>query len=178
MAQCHRGSQDLPAPVHEPRTPTDRATQGNPEEGAPSGQSQLRRLVWSTIGHSASWPGGGERVGEATSIVIPWPHQTRAFERLYSTWPPKLLIADEVGLGKTIEAGLLLRQAWLSGRAKRILILAPKAVLTQWQIELREKFNMNWPIYDAVPCARTTVAPSTIRGSGRCLARTGTRNRS
>ena len=140
--------QDLPAPVDEPGTPTDRATQDQPEKGAPPDQSQLRRLVWSTIAHAASWPGGGERVGEATSIVTPWPHQTRAFERLYSSWPPKLLIADEVGLGKTIEAGLLLRQAWLSGKAKRILILAPKAVLTQWQIELREKFNMNWPIYD------------------------------
>ena len=53
-----------------------------------------------------------------------------------------------MGLGKTIQAGLLLRQAWLSGRAKRILVLAPKAVLGQWQIELREKFNLNWPIYD------------------------------
>ena len=53
-----------------------------------------------------------------------------------------------MGLGKTIQAGLLLRQAWLAGRAKRILILAPKAVLKQWQIELREKFNLNWPIYD------------------------------
>ena len=42
---------------------------------------------------------------------------------------------------------MLLRQALLSGRAKRILILAPKAVLGQWQIELREKFNLNWPIY-------------------------------
>jgi len=72
----------------------------------------------------------------------------RAFERLYSRWPPKLLIADEVGLGKTIQAGMLLRQAWLAGRARRILILAPKAVLRQWQIELREKFNLNWPIYD------------------------------
>ena len=72
----------------------------------------------------------------------------RAFERLYTDWPPKLLIADEVGLGKTIQAGLLLRQAWLAGRIKRILILAPKAVLQQWQIELREKFNLNWPIYD------------------------------
>ena len=71
-----------------------------------------------------------------------------AFERLYRDWPPKLLIADEVGLGKTIQAGLLLRQAWLAGRAKRILILAPKAILKQWQIELREKFNLNWPIYD------------------------------
>ncbi len=93
-------------------------------------------------------PDGGARVGEATAAVIPWPHQVRAFERLYFRWPPRLLIADEVGLGKTIQAGLLLRQAWLAGRARRILILAPKAVLRQWQIELREKFNLNWPIYD------------------------------
>ena len=53
-----------------------------------------------------------------------------------------------MGLGKTIQAGLLIRQAWLSGKAKRVLILAPKAVLGQWQIELREKFNLNWPIYN------------------------------
>ena len=56
--------------------------------------------------------------------------------------------ANAVGLGQTIQAVLLLRQAWLAGRAKRILILAPKAVLKQWQIELREKFNLNWPNYD------------------------------
>ena len=91
---------------------------------------------------------GVSYVGEATSAVIPWPHQVRSFERLYRDWPPKLLIADEVGLGKTIQAGMLLRQAWLAGRAKRVLVLAPKAVLKQWQIELREKFNLNWPIYD------------------------------
>ena len=108
----------------------------------------LRSRVWSFIQHAASLPYGGERVGEMTSAVTPWPHQVRAFERLYRDWPPKLLIADEVGLGKTIEAGLLLRQSWLAGRVKRILILAPKAVLKQWQVELREKFNLNWPIYD------------------------------
>ena len=50
--------------------------------------------------------------------------------------------------GEDHQAGLLLRQAWLAGRARRILILAPKAVLGQWQLELREKFNLNWPIYD------------------------------
>ena len=89
-----------------------------------------------------------------TAAVTPWPHQVRAFERLYRKWPPRLLIADEVGLGKTIQAGLLLRQAWLSGRVKRVLILAPKAVLNQWQIELREKFNLNWPIYDGSKLVR------------------------
>ena len=108
----------------------------------------LRSLVWNFISLAPRLPNGGTWVGEATAAVEPWPHQTRAFQRLYANWPPKLLIADEVGLGKTIQAGLLLRQAWLAGKAKRILILAPKAVLRQWQIELREKFNLNWPIYD------------------------------
>ena len=107
-----------------------------------------RSLVWAFIANAPRLPGGGALVGEATAAVTPWPHQVRAFEKLYGRWPSKLLIADEVGLGKTIQAGMLLRQAWLSGRAKRILIMAPKAVLGQWQIELREKFNLNWPIYD------------------------------
>ena len=123
----------------EPETPI-------PVEGPES--EDLRRLVWGVIQNAPALPGGGERVGEATSAVTPWPHQVRAFQRMYDNWPPQLLIADEVGLGKTIEAGMILRQAWLSGRAKRILILAPRSVLSQWQIELREKFNLNWPIYD------------------------------
>ena len=107
-----------------------------------------RALIWSFIARAASLEPGGAQVGEATAAVKPWPHQLHAFQRLYRHWPPRLLIADEVGLGKTVQAGLLLRQAWLAGRAKRILILAPKAILKQWQAELREKFNLNWPIYD------------------------------
>ncbi len=121
---------------------------------APPPAVDLRRRVWRFIARAPSLPGGGARVGEATAAVEPWPHQVRAFERLWGRWPPRLLIADEVGLGKTIQAGLLLRQAWLAGRAKRILILAPKAVLRQWQIELREKFNLHWPIYDGRALAR------------------------
>ena len=117
-------------------------------EPPPPPLTERQRLIWTFIKRAPSFPNGGSRTGEATAAVTPWPHQVRAFERLYRHWPPKLLIADEVGLGKTIQAGLLLRQAWLAGRAKRILVLAPKAVLKQWQIELREKFNLNWPIYD------------------------------
>ena len=107
------------------------------------------RATWEFIHEAPTKPGGGDYVGEATAAVTPWPHQVRAFDRMYHHWPPRLLIADEVGLGKTIEAGLVIRQAWLSGRAKRICIMAPKAVLRQWQLELREKFNLNVPIYES-----------------------------
>lgn len=110
--------------------------------------TDLRRKVWAAIAQAPVQPTGGERVGEVTSTVTPWPHQVRAFERMYRSWPPKLLIADEVGLGKSLQAGLVMRQSMLTGQAKRILLMAPKAVIRQWQVELREKLNLNWPIYD------------------------------
>ena len=147
---------DMPKRLKDPDTGRPRSSRryfGGDRSGA-GAPRQVRRASTGEVlyGHSSKKaPGlepGGARVGEATAAVTPWPHQVRAFERLYERWPPKLLIADEVGLGKTIQAGMLLRQAWLAGRAKRILILAPKAILRQWQIELREKFNLNWPIYD------------------------------
>ena len=138
----------LIADGHPPAAVPGRGDVPPPPAATPAPAVDRRRLVWRFIARAPSLPGGGARVGEATAAVEPWPHQIRAFERLYGRWPPRLLIADEVGLGKTIQAGLLLRQAWLAGRARRILILAPKAVLRQWQIELREKFNLHWPIYD------------------------------
>ena len=108
---------------------------------------EARRVVWTYIRNAArAW--NGSRVGEVTSTVTPWPHQVRTYHRLLDSWPCQMLIADEVGLGKTITAGLFIRQAWLSGKAKRILILMPRSLLTQWQGELYEKFNLNIPIYD------------------------------
>ncbi len=164
---------DLPARLKKPEPKSAKPSPENPEpEAKPptkpmeSPGGDLRSRVWSFIQRAPSLPQGGARVGEATSTIIPWPHQVRAFERLYRDWPPRLLIADEVGLGKTIQAGMLLRQAWLAGRAKRILILAPKAILKQWQVELREKFNLNWPIYDG---RKLTWYPSpAYRGKNEC----------
>ena len=69
----------------------------------------------------------------------PWRNESRV---------PRLLIADEVGLGKTIEAGLLLRQAVMAGLARRVLVMVPASLQRQWQRELREKFALDWPIYD------------------------------
>ena len=124
-------------------------------------QDSLRAAIWDKIWNAARDPDGGDYFGEATAPVEPWPHQLTAFDRMYRNWPPKLLIADEVGLGKTIQAGLLIRQAWLAGKVRRALILAPKNVCRQWQIELREKFNLDWPIYDG---AKLIWYPTPARG--------------
>jgi SNF2 family DNA or RNA helicase len=86
-------------------------------------------------------------VAVVTSTVKPWPHQLRAYKRMIDTWPLRLLIADEVGLGKTIEAGLIIRHTWIAELSKRVLIMAPKGLLKQWQSELFEKFNLLVPIY-------------------------------
>lgn len=102
--------------------------------------------VWSFISQAHKTK-NGDMVGLATAPVKPWPHQVQVFRRLHSNRPTRLLIADEVGLGKTIQAGLFLRQAWLEGK-RRILVMAPAALTRQWQKELREKLNLDWPIYN------------------------------
>ena len=111
--------------------------------------AKKRQAYWEWVDTAPLSDNGGERVGEATANVKPWPHQHYAFSRLYNDWPPRLLIADEVGLGKTIQAGMLIRQTWLAKQAKRILLLVPKALEKQWQTELREKFNLDFPIYSS-----------------------------
>lgn len=118
-----------------------------PDDRTPLLPEEVRRYAWAYILNAPRmW--NGIRVGECTSTVKPWPHQSRTFARMYQGWPCRLLVADEVGLGKTISAGLLIRQAWLSGLARRILLMVPASLLPQWQNELYEKFNLNVPIYD------------------------------
>lgn len=91
---------------------------------------------------------GAGGLGMATCAIEPWPHQQTVARHLATRYPERYLLADEVGLGKTIEAGLVLRQLWLSGIVRRGLILAPKSALRQWQEELYEKFALDVPIYD------------------------------
>ena len=75
------------------------------------------------------------------SNVIPLPHQIAALKKVLSSSPPRYMLADEVGLGKTIEAGLVLKELKLRGLAKRILIVVPKGLAKQWQSEMRIHFN-------------------------------------
>lgn len=71
--------------------------------------------------------------------VEPLPHQRAVIDRAVRTYPRGYLFGDEVGLGKTIEVGLTVRELVLTGKASRVLLLVPAAVLSQWQEELTEK---------------------------------------
>jgi superfamily II DNA or RNA helicase len=73
--------------------------------------------------------------------VIPLPHQIRALQRAISGDRVRYLLADEVGLGKTIEAGLILRQLKLRGLVRRTLVIAPKGLVPQWVSEMRIHFT-------------------------------------
>lgn len=91
---------------------------------------------------------GGDAVAEATSGVSLFPHQRKVAERLAGGYPRSWLVADEVGLGKTISAGLALRRLVLTGEVSRALVLAPANVCRQWQDELFEKFGLWVPRYE------------------------------
>jgi len=75
------------------------------------------------------------------SSVIPLPHQIWALSRAIAGDRVRYLLADEVGLGKTIEAGLILRELKLRGLVKRVLVIAPKGLVTQWIAEMAAHFN-------------------------------------
>jgi len=115
------------------------------------------------------------------SSVVPLPHQLYALNRAMSQHRIRYLLADEVGLGKTIEAGLILRELKLRGMARRVLVVAPKGLVRQWQAEMRLHFNEKlqyidpaelaafrqwrndeenlWRLHDQVICSLDSVKP-------------------
>ena len=119
------------------------------------------------------------------SSVVPLPHQLYALNRAMSRDRIRYLLADEVGLGKTIEAGLILRELKLRGMAKRILVVAPKGLVRQWQAEMRLHFGETlqfvepselsafrqwrseeenlWRMHDQVICSLDSVKPMEAR---------------
>lgn len=117
-------------------TEIDGTSARKPEVEPPSA---IERLRFALIKDGPKLP-GGRFVGMETVPIEPWPHQEVVARRLIETWPYSFLLCDEVGLGKTIEAGLAMRSLYLSGIAKRILIASPASLTRQWQREMASKF--------------------------------------
>ncbi len=80
------------------------------------------------------------------------PHQIYIAHEITSRHAPRVLLADEVGLGKTIESCLIVHRLLASGRAERVLILVPEPLIHQWFVELLRRFNLWFHIYDEERC--------------------------
>ncbi len=80
------------------------------------------------------------------------PHQLYIASEVANRYAPRVLLADEVGLGKTIEACLIMQRLYLTGRAERILIILPESLVHQWFIELLRRFNLWFKLFDSDRC--------------------------
>ncbi len=98
-------------------------------------------LEGSLAGSPGSATNGHVLLAPMESNVIPLPHQIHALSRAISGDRVRYLLADEVGLGKTIEAGLVMRELKLRGLVRRTLVVSPKGIATQWVAEMQTHFN-------------------------------------
>jgi len=85
------------------------------------------------------------------------PHQLFIAHEVGRRHAPRVLLADEVGLGKTIEAGMIIHQQVLSGRAERVLIVVPETLQHQWLVEMMRRFNLHFSIFDEERCIEACV---------------------
>jgi ATP-dependent helicase HepA len=87
--------------------------------------------------------------GARASLI---PHQLYIAHEAAGRFNPRIMLADEVGLGKTIEAGLILQHRLINGLSQRLLIIVPESLLHQWLVEMMRRFNLLFSIFDEDRC--------------------------
>ncbi len=87
--------------------------------------------------------------GARTSLI---PHQLYIAHEVANRYSPRILLADEVGLGKTIEAGMILHHQLQTERAQRVLIVVPETLVHQWLVEMLRRFNLHFSVFDEQRC--------------------------
>lgn len=104
----------------------------------------LRYQTW--IQHAKNWcsPVFG-LIGPRVDLI---PHQLYIAHQVASRQAPRVLLADEVGLGKTIEAGLIMHRMLRSERVQRVLLVVPEALIHQWLVEMLRRFNLHFTLLD------------------------------
>ncbi len=107
-----------------------------------------RKMTQAAVDHQGRAAQGF--VGPKINLI---PHQFDVANQILQMPLPRALLADEVGLGKTIEAGLVIHQLLVSGRAERILICVPASLTNQWLVEMKRKFNLDCTLVDDEFCA-------------------------
>ncbi len=108
----------------------------------------LRYETWLRLQQHQQSPVKG-LMGGRTSLI---PHQLYIAHEAANRSVPRIMLADEVGLGKTIEAGLILHHRLINGLTQRVLIIVPESLLHQWLVEMLRRFNLRFSVFDEARC--------------------------
>ena len=112
--------------------------------------STISEFKLNFLAHTIEATTSGEKPMSAASYkIMPLPHQILALDRVINQFRPRYLLADEVGLGKTIEAALIMEEFKLRNIVKRVLIITPAGLTRQWQEELKLKFDEDFSIFNS-----------------------------
>lgn len=114
----------------------------------PSSWFLLRYETWRRLRQHQQSPVKG-LMGGRTSLI---PHQLFIAHESANRSAPRIMLADEVGLGKTIEAGLILHHRLINGLTRRVLIIVPESLLHQWLVEMLRRFNLRFSVFDEARC--------------------------
>jgi ATP-dependent helicase HepA len=117
----------------------------------PSAWFLLRYETWRRLQQHQQSPVKGLLGGRASLI----PHQLFIAHESANRSAPRIMLADEVGLGKTIEAGLILHHRLINSLSNRVLIIVPETLLHQWLVEMLRRFNLRFSIFDEARCLDT-----------------------
>lgn len=109
-----------------------------------------KAAMWFCFIAAAPYLPSGALVCDATALVDLWPHQRHVVAESADAWPEGRLLCDEVGMGKTVEAILVIRRLMAGRGVARMLILLPANLLPQWQAELREKGGLLFPRLEGI----------------------------
>ena len=112
--------------------------------------SSVSEFKLNFLAHTIEATTSGEKPMSAASYkIMPLPHQILALDRVINQFRPRYLLADEVGLGKTIEAALIKEELKLRNIVKRVLIITPAGLTRQWQEEMKLKFDEDFSIFNS-----------------------------
>ncbi len=127
----------------------------------PSAWFLLRYETWRRLQQHQQSPVKG-LLGGRTSLI---PHQLFIAHESANRAAPRIMLADEVGLGKTIEAGLILHHRLINGLSNRVLIIVPESLLHQWLVEMLRRFNLRFSIFDEARCLEELGDDSILAGA-------------
>ena len=110
------------------------------DDDGPWANRELYKLAYEVEKHQSIPDFEGLQAPKHLPQLTPLPHQLEVAKQVVEKMNGKAILADEVGLGKTIEAGLILKEYMIRGLVKKVLILVPASLVTQWASELNSKF--------------------------------------